>query len=59
MPLNRADRSAIRAAIASNIEPTFVRDALTLQLATKRIALARPNGRKTLAGGLDERETVR
>ena len=59
MPLNTADRNAIRAAIASNIEPTFVREALTLQLVTKRVVLARPNGRKTLAGGLYERETVR
>ena len=59
MPLTRNDRDAIRAAIGASVEPAFVRDALTLQLANKRIVLARPNGNKTLAGGLYERETVR
>ena len=59
MPLDKSGRDAIRAAIAAETRPTSVRDALTLQLATKRVVLARPNGRKTLAGGLYERETVR
>ena len=56
MPLTRNDRDAIRAAIGASVEPVFVRDALTLQLVNKRIVLARPNGSKTLAGGLYERE---
>ena len=58
MPLNIADRNAVRVAIQNGIQPTFVRDALTLQLATRRIVLARANGLKTLAGRFYERETV-
>ena len=59
MPLSTADRNAIRAAIQGGTQPAFVRDALLLQLATRRIVLARTNGRKTLAGRFYERETVR
>jgi len=59
MPMKKNDRDALRAAIAANTQPVFVRDTLTLQLATKRVVLVGPNGRKTLAGGLYERETVR
>ena len=59
MSLNTADRNAIRTAIQGGVQPTFVRDALLLQLATRRIVLAGTNGRKTLAGGFYERETVR
>ena len=59
MPLTRKDRDAIRAAIAARTEPSFLRDTLTLQVANRRIVLAQPNGRKTLAGGFYERETVR
>ena len=59
MTLKTVDQNAIRAAIGASVEPTFVRESLMLQLATKRIVLARPNGRKTLAGGLYERATVR
>ena len=54
--MTRNDRDAIRAAIGASVEPVFVRDALTLQLANKRVVLARPNGSKTLAGGFYERE---
>ena len=57
--MTKNDRDALRAAVAANIQPIFVRDALTLQLENKRVVLARPNGRKTLFGGLYERETVR
>jgi len=39
MPLNTADRNAIRAAAEDGIQPTFVREALTFLLATKRIVL--------------------
>ena len=58
MPLNAADRKAVRAAITNGTPPIFARDALQLQLAARRIVLAQPNGRKTLAGGHYERLTV-
>ena len=57
MPLNTSDRNAVRAAITNGTSPTFVRESLTLQLATKRIVLAQASGRKTLAGSYYERET--
>ena len=59
MPLAGNDRDAIHAAIGASVEPVFARDTLTLQLATKRIVLARPNGCKTLAGGFYEQTTMR
>ena len=57
MPLNTADRNAVRAAITKGTQPTFARDTLQLQLATTRIVLAQASGRKTLAGSYYERET--
>ena len=56
MPLNAADRNAVRAAITNGTPPVFARDTLQLQLAAKRIVLAQANGRKTLAELLRARD---
>ena len=59
MPLKKRDSDAIKAAIVANVTLKFARDALTLQLATKRLVLVSAYARKSAAGNLYERETVR